>query len=611
MNKHITLAAAFAALCACSVEPVADRSEPSAETVILEAGFEGDETRTERQPDGKVYWLPGDEVGLFRGTGSNGGSRFTTNLAEPSATAQFQGKAVSGSGYYWALYPYNPQSYYDAQYGLVTELPAEQDGVAGSFADDLFISVGYSRSLSMTFYHLCGGVKFTVTEPDICKATLLAPGGEMLAGLVGIKMKSSRPYVYAYGEDYSPTIELYPEDGTFEAGEAYHFVTVPADLTGGFSIIFEKEDGRIAVKTVKKAVNIQRGHFATLPEADKGLEWSSDLLEYTPEEATVAAIGGSFSITVKSYGAYHVDAAEDWIHPISVKGDPRVGAVHTFLVDRNTGGERMGVVTVCNDSNCFPVMVSQTDGTGLKAIVHHSLGMRFTATWCGWCPFMNKAFYLAKDRLGSHFEVVNIHTASSTLPFSGASTLETQYKVGGFPTGIVDGRVEIGNDSDTDACANTVADAVWETEMNYPVVSSVGISSSLSGRTATVNAEVFTMVPDSYKLTVLLLENGVVQPQASNETGAYVNNYVHDNIARVAVTSISGEAFTAAANETRTFNYTVEVPDGYNLDNMTVLAYVQRPYGSQTVIRSANYGDCYIDNCRIVPLGASAGPEVE
>ena len=610
MKKHIYLWAALAALCACSVEPVTEGPDVSGETVILEAGFEGDaETRTERQPNGKVFWLPGNEVGLFRGAATGGGSRFTTHITEPSAQASFEGKGVNGSGYYWALYPYNPNSYYDSTYGLVTELPAEQDGVAGTFADNLFISVGYARSLSMTFYHLCGGVKFTVTEPDICRATLVADGA-VLAGVVAIKMKSSRPSVYAYADPVD-SIDLYPEDGTFIPGEAYHFVTLPADLSGGFSLVFEKEDGSIAVKTVSKAVSIKRGHFAVLESADKGLSWSHDLLEYTPDEVTVDPIGGAFSITVKSYGDYHVDVSESWIHPAGVTGNPITGAVHTFFVDRNTGDERMAVVTVCNDSNCFPVMVSQGNGNGLKAIAHHSLGMRFTATWCGWCPYMNESFAKAKEQLDDRFEIVNLHASDSDLAFSGTNTLGNQYRVDGYPTGMVDGRIAVGNSTDTDAVAAGIATIVGETEGYYPVVTSVGLSSTLSGGKLSLDAEVFTMVPGEYKLTVFLLESGIVNRQASYAINAYISDYVHDNIARLSLTDVLGDAFTTTeANATRTFHYEADVPSTYNTAHLSVLAFVQRTYGELPVIRTDDYGDYFIDNCRIVPVGTSVAPEV-
>ena len=611
MKKYALFLAALSAFCACTVESL-DNTETGDETITLEARFDdGTETRTERQSDGKVFWLPGDQIGILRASGSQGGVLLTADITEPSATATFSGKSFSTTTYYWALYPYNPDSYYDSTYGLVTELPAEQDGVAGSFADDLFISVGYAKGTSVTFYHLCGGVKFTVTDPDICKATLVAAGDEMLAGLVGIKRSNSLPYVYAWG-DAESIIELYPEEGTFTPGEAYHFVTLPATLSKGFSIIFERADGKTAVKKVSKSVEIKRAHFATLLEADKGLAWKVDELEYSPDEVEVSGSGEIFSITVQAFGNYHVDVDPDcdWIIPLGVEGLPIVGATHSFKALRNPGEMRMGLISVCNAQNCFPVLVTQNAADG--GIPHHSLGMRFTATWCGWCPFMNESFYKAKFWLDDHFEIVNLHASSSDLAFAGTNTLASQYKVSGYPTGIVDGRVDIDNSTNIDVGKDAVVRAVLETEATYPTVSSIGLSSTVSGQSVTVEADVYTQVAGDYKLTVMLLENGIVKAQASNATGTYISDYVHDNIARVTVSaSVTGDAFTTSAGETRHFSFpAVTVPDGCNIANMTVLGYVQRTYGTQQVIRSDNYGDYYIDNCRLVPIGTAVAPEV-
>ena len=45
-------------------------------------------------------------------------------------------------------------------------------------------------------------------------------------------------------------------------------------------------------------------------------------------------------------------------------------------------------------------------------------------------------------------------------------------------------------------------------------------------------------------------------------------------------------------------------------DNLKILVYIQRAYGSQTVIRSADYGDYYVDNCAAGKAGGRLGPAV-
>lgn len=613
MKKHMILLAAAAAFAACSVEPV-DR-QPIPENIIsFDAGFDGGETRSVRLADGKVRWLPGNRIGLFREAADNGGNLFVTDITAPSTYAQFKGPELPGSGYYYALYPYDPASRFDGS-AFHTNLPANQEGVAGTFADDLFLSVARTRTQSMSFKHVCGGVKFSVEDEDIRRVLLVANGGEALAGNLTVGFNTQKLPVVQGISNPSSIIVMEPEDEAFEPGEHYHFVTVPTTLSEGFSLIFERWDDAIAIKDIDKSVTIPRAGFKTLANADAGLEWQTEIFEYSPDEVEVAAFGERFSIKVRSTVPYHVDVDPDcdWIVPVSTSGLPIVGATHTFKALRNTGDPRMAVVTVCtegNAGNCFPVLVFQGDGHGLNSIVHHSLGMRFTATWCGWCPYMNAGFYLAKDELGDRFEIVNLHSSDSNLAFSGTSALSSQFHVAGYPTGIIDGRVDIDN-NEPSLVAAAVAAAVEETEENYPPISSIGLSSTVSGRTASVAVDVYTALAEPCLLTVFLLEDGIVAAQSNNMTGGTTTDYVHDNIARIALTSPTGDAFTGQEQATQHFTFDgIEIPSGYDISNMTVLAYVQRQYGSQPVIRSDDYGDYYIDNCRIVPLGASEAPEV-
>lgn len=629
MKKHFHFLAAVAALmtCACSVEPVdvVDvQPEEEGEFTVLTAGFAGveDETRTVRQADGKVFWSPGDAISIIRGTSAAGHKKFVSGNTEPAASATFTGTMPSGATAYWAVYPYKEDDFYNGTY-LVTTLPAQQEAVAGSFADDLFISAAYvsNSTTSLTFYHQCGGVKFSVTQPGIKKVTLIPAASDVfLAGLIGLyaSRAGQKPYIRAtgYPEDMSNTIELSaPEGETLKVGEAYHFVTLPASLTGGFSLLFEKEDGAIGIRTIGKDVVIQPAHFATLPEADKGLVFRNDFLDYNPEEVNLDGFGGVFSIHVNGTLEYHFDASmTDWIKEVSATGDARIGRVHAFQADPNDEGvDRTGMITICYGNNCYPILVNQSAKGSTKVIPHHSLGMRFTATWCGFCPIMSETFRLAKENLGDKFEYVCIYSTYQNSNYSSAAfdPLEDQYLISSWPTGIVDGRSLIEN-YDSSTAAGMIADAVAKTEAYYPAVTSIALKSSVSGRDVTVDADVFALVPETYKLTVLLVEDGIVGYQNDNNAGPH-QDFVHNRVLRLALTSpVTGAEFDVdAAGETKSFTYTATVPSGCNVDNMVVVAFVQRNYNDRPAIQSGNYGEWYVDNCRAAALGATAPLEVQ
>lgn len=60
---------------------------------------------------------------------------------------------------------------------------------------------------------------------------------------------------------------------------------------------------------------------------------------------------------------------------------------------------------------------------------HKSLGMRFTATWCGYCPNLATGFAKAVSQYPNKIELLNLHPTSSILGFSGTSALANIFKV--------------------------------------------------------------------------------------------------------------------------------------------------------------------------------------
>ena len=631
MKKQFISIAAVAALltCACSVEPFDFQEvqpEEDGEVVVLTAGFAGaeDGTRTVRQADGKVFWSPGDEISIVRGTLASGHKKFVADNTEPSPTATFTGTMPSGSSAFWAVYPYKADDFNNGTY-FVTTLPAQQEAVAGSFADELFISAAYVRNntTNLTFHHQCGGVKFTVTQPGIRKVTLIPADDDVfLAGLIGLYASApgQAPYIRAtgYEEDMSRTVELSAPSGqTLEVGAAYHFVTMPAYLAGGFSLVFEKEDGSIGLRTLDRDVTIQAAHFAFLADADKGVVFKKDYLEYSPGEVLVDGLGGLFAIDVNGTLDYHFDSYSDWIHAVSESGDVRINRRHAFLADRNeTGSERTGMLSICYGDNCFPILVTQSALGNLKILPHRILGLRFTATWCQYCPTMDANFRYAREQLGDGFEYVCIYEPGGNYGFSGSNELQAVYQIASWPSGIIDGRFRLENYSNAAYALSLIQAADAETVKYYPTATAIGVSSTLSGRNLTVNVDVKAQYDEDYKLTVLLVENDIIgsQKKYDYDTGTVttITDFNHSRVARMSLTAATGDTVSCPADGSKkTFTYTASIPSGYKTENMEVVAYIQRNYNDRPALQSGNYGDWYVDNCRAAALGATAALEVQ
>ena len=611
MRKGLLIMAAVAAF-SCSVEQVDVTYEPEDGLTVLTAGFDTDEdTRTVRQSNGKVFWSPADEISVVRGVDIPG-NKFVSDNTEPAAKASFIGRMPEGSGEFWALHPYDKDALFNGDY-LMTTVPGEQTAVPGTFGENALLSVSYSSSQNLTFVHVCGGFRFTFSEPGIREVLVTSLYEyDMLSGKVGIRLDKGTPRI-KYADGWSHKVDLVaPEGETFTPGVPYYLVTIPTILYDGFSLTFVKENGDKAVRNIEKMARIREGHFLSLDSPDKGLEWER-YFSFSPSAVTVPPEGGVFTVDVQSTYPLEIHIDGDWIHEVGREGNLVTGATYTFRTDRNPGEAREGMLSLCAGGKCYPVDVSQGDGSLLKDITHHSLGMRFTATWCVNCPKMNKSFQLAWEALGDKFEYVSLYSSSSggNYGFPDLSPLSKQYRVSGYPTGIIDGRSEVKNTYSSEVAAQVIASAVEETEMRYPAVSAVALESSLSGRELTVKADVYTQAVDSYKLTVILMENGIIGYQA-DKGGQSHEDYHHDRVARLALTASTGDEFEATTvGETRTFTYTATVPDECNLDNLVLLAWVQRPFGDRPVVQTASYGDWYVDNCRTAPVGTYAGLEIK
>lgn len=614
MKKYWINLLALAVLAGCTAEPAVNEVPQDEDfiTIIADAGGDDAETRTVRQESGAVYWSPGDEIIVFSKANAAGG-RFTSSETQPKQRVSFQGKVEdkpSSSGYLYGVYPYDPSFTFDGT-NVTATVPAEQEGVAGSFARGAFLSAARSRTQSMTFSHLGGGVKFSVTEEGITSVTIRGGEEEPLAGRVAFSIGSDgAPQVKSVLTPEVAVTLTAPDGGTFEVGKAYHIATLPADLPSGFTLLFEREDGKVAARTISKPVTIQRGHFLKLMEADKDLTFTDIEFELMTPSVELTAKGQDFVVRVRSFEEPHFDIFDEWITFVKCVGDRRIGADYYFHAARNKEmEERTGYISVCSDTNCYMVEVEQEAASGdwtEEAFVHRSLGMRFTATWCGWCPYMNKSFYRAKEILGDRFEIVNLHASSSDLAFSETDYLADLYQIEGYPTGVIDGRVDIDNATDIEVGAQYVVNAFQEQEATYPTVTSFEFASSISESTVSVDLVVYAKETDNYKLTVLVLENGIVGYQADNGEGAH-QDYHHDRIARLALTAIDGDSFTLTGGEEKNFSLTGVLPVGCNPDNLEVLVYVQRPFGSQPRKQSHSYyGDYYVDNSRSAALGAEA-----
>lgn len=428
------------------------------------------------------------------------------------------------------------------------------------------------------------------------------------------------------GEPFSLTptsVELEADGGTFTVtvtcSTTYHINSEPDWVTD------ESVSGKVHTFSVPANTSTEersgvivfcddQGTCLPCTVKQKAAETSS--LDVNVTSLSFEAGAGTRTFTITSNQSWTVSSSQSWCQ-VSPSSGSNNGAVIVSASANGSSDARNATITVTvpGESLTKTISVSQAGASSQESFdwsqtfYHRSLMMRFTATWCGWCPRMNKSVHLAQEQNPRKIEALNLHGGGSDLVFFGTDVLMNQYGIGGFPTGILDGRRLIEN-YDMDYTASLIGRYLLETEQNYPVSSAMSYTSSWSGQNLSVDVALYLRYAANYKVTVVLLEDDIINQQSDNEEG-YHSAYTHERIARMALSNISGDAFSTSQNETiNHFNYSVKVPSSYNKSNLKILVYVQREFGSQIVLQSGNYGSYYVDNCASGVAGGSLAPTV-
>ena len=333
-------------------------------------------------------------------------------------------------------------------------------------------------------------------------------------------------------------------------------------------------------------------------------------LKLDDSDIVLSANIGSRRIVLESSLSWTASCNATWctVTPSSGDGDGAV-VIKAALNDDSALRETYVFIASEDKSIQYSIHVIQSgskpqeEGDWKKLeFVHQSLMMRFTATWCGYCPTMNESVKLAQEKYPDKIQHLALHGGGSDLQFSDVTPLMNRYSIGGFPTGIVDGRSLIENYS-SDYASNLIVNAVKQTEDVYGTRTGVAITTSVSGRTVNVDVSAYVKKAGDYKITALLVEDDIVKSQSDYYNGTQ-GKYVHDGVARMSLTDVDGDSFTISGDyQVKSFHYSASVPAAYVMDNMRVLVYIQRTFGSDPVYQSGNYGDYFVDNVGTAPVG--------
>lgn len=305
-------------------------------------------------------------------------------------------------------------------------------------------------------------------------------------------------------------------------------------------------------------------------------------LEVDTKTISVEATGtlSPLVVNVLANISWIVNSDAEWcvIDPSSGEND---GSFYMSVSENVSSVPRVATVTVSSSEGALSREISVIQDSGnpdvddsWKALdfIHKSLFIRFTADWCPYCPIMANALSYAQTELPDKLIAVSVHGDNSRLASSASIALADYYGITAFPTGVIDYIRMIANYADEQYIADNIINTIKEIDYSHEAVTGASWTSSVTGSQAFLDLSLYIKKSGTYKVTALIVEDGIIGYQAE----AYYD-YVHNAVLRASFTDVTGDTFTVTGEGTKKdFNYSLAIPDGCNVDNMSVVVYVQK-----------------------------------
>lgn len=257
-------------------------------------GEDAPQTRTIVSPydDDKILWSAHEKISILSG-GGNYPFQGDNDIIESSAS--FTGMGPADLGNYIALYPYDASASYDGTY-VSTTLPAVQTGRIDSFADGYLITADDASGRSISFNHLCSGIRFVVRTNNIKAVSIRGNNGEKIGGDFRFRFASEDTPVVEAGTEESVTLKA--PNVCFESLTYYYIVTLSTTFTKGFTIIADN-GSQIGELRIDSEVAFSPGVFKNVTGMlDERMTWKSAMAYYGPENSFCLRPGGSVSFDV-------------------------------------------------------------------------------------------------------------------------------------------------------------------------------------------------------------------------------------------------------------------------------------------------------------------------
>ena len=247
----------FFSFAGCAAEDVlSDDPSGDDDLITFNAVQEGAATKAEiSQSDSKVInWSAGDAITVYDGEGNS--VRFGLTEGAGSTRASFSGKISQTAESYLALSPYQGGTFSDDGKIEFVEMKSKQAAVAGSFDPEAALMVSRTEpgGTSMSFRNVVGYVKVTPQFDCDMISLISEDSSDLLAGTVSIDYNNGEPVV-TVSDDGTNSVSI---SGDIVAGKTYYIAVLPGTLKSGFRLVFFAKDGKDAIKSTSKPLEVKR-----------------------------------------------------------------------------------------------------------------------------------------------------------------------------------------------------------------------------------------------------------------------------------------------------------------------------------------------------------------
>ena len=242
---------------------------------------------------------------------------------------------------------------------------------------------------------------------------------------------------------------------------------------------------------------------------------------------------------------------------------------------------------------------------------------QFTSTGCTWCPVGSANLQnLCEMRDDVAWVGVHVLFGSPVDPFPTAQcdSLQAYQGIDGYPEGTFDRSMGIGSANELFAVLSGTSASTMSAFFDYldeePSWATVNVNSRYDAETRNATITIDGKLVPNYedfmgadsRLTVYITEDNLVAAQMNQ--GTVVNNYVHNGVLRKALVSVKGVALNKDG-DTYKNEFTVDIPNNWNADNLNIVAFISRP------ITSGSLRDLYVTNANKRKLGEFDEPAAD